>query len=627
MVETKKSKSLTSYLYKLIAISLLVILAVSALMFIYFGEKSIHRLGWQLQEQVLQQVQRQLREYTHTADLVNESNQLLLKQGLIGLNDHEVWAKQFSLQSKQFKFISYITMAKADGSWFGLRNTGRPIYQSMNSKGDLYNHDVLPGQIMGKAVLHARGGSSKDKDWFKSSLLAGRPVWTSIYHWDYGKHLAMSLGQPVHDNTGEFQALFAVDLSLSAISEFLRQFKLGDSGAVLVLDAEQKIVASSSFHAPYKIHDGRLQRIGLSEYGNEMLAFVGKRLEQSHELDSQVRQVLSWKGEQLQILKQRYPSAQGLQWTLLAVVPSKELTQGVREGMWWVLLASLILLLLTLLVAGFYTRRWIGPLRELAERVDEVRWLNLSQDFKINTEVHEVQQLSQALQSMQAGLQSFARFVPQDIVRQILNRGEEAKLGGEKRMVTVLFADIQGYSSVAEQLDPEQTILMLNQYFQAMQEAVAMYGGTVIEHMGDNVLAVFSAPNLLQDHAEQATRSALAMLEALQGLNKSWEGGVVAKAWEKHATGELKMRIGIHRGTVVAGNIGGSEYMKYGVIGDVVNVAARLEALNKEYGSSIMLSRQIYEELDVELATNFVCRGLVSLKGRAQKQIAYSFDV
>ena len=626
MAKTKQPKSLTSYLHTLIAISLLVILTVSAAIFVYFGEKSIHRLGWQLQEQVLQQVQRQLREYTHTASLINESNQWLLEQGLIDLDDKKTWAKQFSLQARQFKSLSYITLAKADGSWFGLRNTDMPLYQRMTSKGDLYNHDVLPDQAMGKAVLHARGGASKDKDWFKTSLLAGRPLWTPIYHWDYGKHLAMSLGQPIYDAAGEFQALFAVDLSLSAISEFLRQFTLGDSGTVLILDAEQKIIASSNFHAPYKVLDGRRQRIGLSEYGNEMLAFVGAQLEQSNSQNTQSKQVLSWKGEQIQALSQSFRSAQGLQWTLLAIVPSKELSEGVRQGMWWVLLAGLSLLLLTLFVVGVYTRRWIGPLRELVQRVDEVRWLNLSQNFHIKTQVHEVQQLSQALQSMQVGLKSFARFVPQDIVRQILDRGEEAKLGGEKRMVTVLFADLQGYSSVAEQLDPEQTIEMLNQYFQAMQEAVAMYGGTVIEHMGDNVLAVFSAPHLLQNHAEQATRSALAMAEALQELNTIWEGSVVAKAWQKHSSGAMKMRIGLHRGTVVAGNIGGSEYMKYGVIGDVVNVAARLEALNKDYASSIMLSRQVYEELDTHLASKFTCRGLVSLKGRSQPQMAYSCD-
>jgi|GEM_PF-4369989 len=618
------STSLRSYLYVLIAVSLASILAVSAGIFVFFGEKSIHRLGWQLQEQILQQVERQLHEYTHTAKRINTSNQLLFDQGLIAIDDRQAWAKQFNLQSQQFNFISYITVAKADGSWFGLRNTEQPLYQHMNGSGNLYNHALLPGRAMGEAYLQAQGGSAKDKMWFKSSLLAGRPVWTPIYHWDYDNQLAMSLGQPVYSSTGNLEALFAVDLSLSAISGFLRQFRLGQTGAVFIMDAEQKMVASSSFQAPFKVQQGKLQRIAASEYGNAMLAFAGSYLQGLPEGDQ--RHLLDWKGNKIQVLRQEFRSAQGLQWTLVAVVPSAELTQGVRKGLWWVLLAGISVLLLALYAAGAYTNRWVRPLRKLADRVEEVRWLNLNQEFQIDTEVREVQQLSQALQSMQAGLQSFARFVPRDMVRQILNQGEEAKLGGEKRMVTVMFADIQGYSSVAEQLDPEQTILMLNQYFQAMQEVVAMYGGTVIEHMGDSVLAIFGAPHLLQDHAENATRSALAMTEALQELNHRWEHTSFSEAWQEHTDGELKMRIGLHRGTVVAGNIGGTEYMKYGVIGDVVNVAARLEALNKDYGTSVMLSRQVYEELGEDLAPNFICRGMVSLKGRSQQQVVYSLD-
>lgn len=626
MVNKNSSKSLSSYLYGLIAVALVIMLAFSAGIFMFFSEKSIHRLSWQLQEQVLQQVQRQLREYTYTASLINKSNQLLLEQGLIGLDDNEAWAKQFSLQAQQFDSISYITLAKADGSWFGLRNTDQPLYQYMNSKGDLYNHDLLLERKMGEARLHSQGGSSKDKAWYTSSLLAGRAVWTPIYHWDYGNQLAMSLGQPVYDSSKNLKALFAVDLSLSAISEFLRQFKLGKTGAVLIMDDEQKMVASSSFQAPFKMQGGRLQRIAVAEYGNAMLAFVGRHLQGLSGPLPENQQILKWKGQDIQILSEDFRNAQGLQWTLLTVVPSQELTEGVRTGLWWFLLAGLGVLLITLLSAGAYTRRWVAPLSKLAESVDEVRWLNLNQNFAVATEVREVQQLSLALQSMQAGLQSFARFVPRDMVRQILNQGEEAKLGGEERVVTVLFADIQGYSTFAEQLAPEQTILILNQYFQAMQEAIVMYGGTVLEHMGDSVMAVFSAPHLLQDHASNATRSALAMTDALQALNQRWEDEAFTDVWKIDGEGELNMRIGLHRGTVVAGNIGGTEYMKYGVIGDVVNVAARLEALNKDYETSIMLSRQVYEELDEKLAEQFVYRGLVSLKGRTQQQVVYSFN-
>lgn len=619
--------SMRSYLYILLVLLVVVTLLSVGGIFVYFGDRATQQLGWKLQEQVMSQVQNRLHDYMRTASRINESNKVLYEDGYIAVDDYEAWARQFKLQAKQFDFISYITVSSAQGSWFGLRNTEVPVFFRLDGQGKLYRYDkgTVDQILSSQYFVQDQKMPASGKNWFTASVEAGRPVWSEIYSWSDQSELAISLGDPVLDQQKNVSALFSVDLSLTSISDFLRQFRIGKTGGVFIVDRQGLMIASSTFQAPYRKLNQRLQRLAVSEYGNDMISTVGRHLQDKSSILTQTKYSgdLSWQGRELQILSEPFYTASGLDWLVVAVVPSDELTASVRDGMRWALIGGALFLLLTLLVAGSFANRWSRPLIKLATKVEEIRWLNLNQDFQVDADVAEIKQLGNALQRMQAGLQSFARFVPRDIVRQILNDGEAAELGGEKRMVTVMFADIQGYSTVAEQLDPEQTLSMLNQYFQAMQDVVAMYGGTVIEHMGDSVVAVFGAPHLLQDHSANAVRSALDMQEALEKLNSDWNEKQFGEIWQNSGLEQLSMRIGLHRGAVVAGNIGGTEYMKYGVIGDVVNVASRLEGLNKEHGSQMMISRQVYESLETEMMDLFLYHGVVTLKGRSNEQVVY----
>lgn len=622
---SKPGLSLRGHLYILLAVLIVTTLISFSAVFVFFSGKGAQNLGWQLQEQTMQQTQRQLRNYLQSATRINQFNQNLLETGLIAADDYRAWALQFARQVRLFEHISYITKAAPDGSWFGLQSTDELRFQRLSSTGNYYDTPFSMNEPLGNEHLQGVENLALQRDWFKKSIDAHRPVWTDVYRWAMEDRLSMSLGQPVWQQDGQLRALFAVDLSVTAISNFLRSFRLTGSGALMVLDQQQRLVASSAFQSPYKKTASGKQRLQASEYGNAMLAAVGRFLtQQTAELRLGQHYEVAWQNDVLQVLVEPFRSATGLEWLLVYTVPREDLLAGVNEGRNWALLVGLLMTLLASLLAGLMARRWTDPISRLATKVGAVRWLNLHQDFtESGSQVREVQQLGTALQHMQAGLQSFARYVPRDLVRQILSQGEVAQLGGERRLVSVLFADIQGYSALAEQLDPEQTIQILNQYFQAMQEVVVMYGGTILEHLGDSVLAVFGAPNILQNHATNSVRCAIDMCDALEALNQRWEEDGIATLWE---SGRLRMRIGVHRGTVVAGNIGGTEYMKYGLIGDAVNVASRLESLNKEYNSQLIISRQVYEHLDQDVAEQFTLCGMVSLKGRTQQQVIYTLN-
>ena len=226
---------------------------------------------------------------------------------------------------------------------------------------------------------------------------------------------------------------------------------------------------------------------------------------------------------------------------------------------------------------------------------------------------------------MAAGLQEreriramFGRYVSEEVARTVLASPEAAGLGGDLREVTILFSDLRGYSTIVEHLAPTDVIAIVNRYLDVMGTLIDEHGGCVLELLGDGILAVFGAPVRADEHAARALTCARAMQRRLTELNREWEAAGAARAWQERGLATLGMRIGVHSGKVVAGNIGGASRMKYAVLGDAVNVAARLEQLNKELTTTLLFSAAVYERLPAELQAEAEARGDYLLKGRAQ---------
>jgi adenylate cyclase len=201
----------------------------------------------------------------------------------------------------------------------------------------------------------------------------------------------------------------------------------------------------------------------------------------------------------------------------------------------------------------------------------------------------------------------FGQYVSKDVFDQLVADPSLARLGGQRRDMTVLFSDIRGFTTVSEKGQPEEIVGMLNEYFSEMVAIVFRHGGTLDKFVGDMVMALFGAPLDDERHAVHAAEAALDMVAALAVLNERWraEGRPV-----------LDIGIGINSGPMIAGNIGSSAIMSYTVIGDAVNLGARLESLNKEYGTRIIIS----EPTRARLGDGYALRPLgdVVVKGKTQ---------
>lgn len=175
----------------------------------------------------------------------------------------------------------------------------------------------------------------------------------------------------------------------------------------------------------------------------------------------------------------------------------------------------------------------------------------------------------------------FSQFVSRDIYQQLLDNPAGANLGGHRRQMSVLFSDIRGFTTISEQGPPEAIVAQLNEYFSRMVPIVFAHKGTVDKFVGDMIMALFGAPLDDPDHADHAVQAALAMSAGLAKLNHEWRA---------RGRSPLDIGIGINTGDMVAGNLGSADIMSYTVIGDEVNLGARLESLNKEYGTRIIIS-------------------------------------
>ncbi len=241
----------------------------------------------------------------------------------------------------------------------------------------------------------------------------------------------------------------------------------------------------------------------------------------------------------------------------------------------------------------------------------------------LRRQVKEAQQQLQAQQQAYRFIrETFSRYVSPQVVEQLVADPGKVELGGELREVTVLFADIRGYSTLSEKLSPTQVIAMLNAYFQEVGQCVLDAGGMINEIEGDGILAVFGAPLPSEDHADRSLHAAAAMLEAVERLNETWRADGTIEHLRAAGMDKLSIRIGVHTGDVVVGNVGTKDRVKYAVIGDTVNTAARVEGLNKELGTPMLCTSSTAERL--QSPVDLTDHGDHAVKGRQERVRVYS---
>lgn len=202
---------------------------------------------------------------------------------------------------------------------------------------------------------------------------------------------------------------------------------------------------------------------------------------------------------------------------------------------------------------------------------------------------------------------AFGRYVQGEVIAQIMRDPGQLELGGQQRELSVMFSDLAGFTSMSEAMTPHELVAFMNEYLGAMSDEIIDTGGTLDKYIGDAIMAVWGAPVEQADHAKRACRAVVRQQQTLARLHQEWA---------ERGKPTPSARFGVHSGDMVVGNVGGRQRFDYTVLGDNVNLGARLEPINSQYGTNAMISQATFDQLDGE----FVCRELdrIVVKGRSQ---------
>jgi len=256
---------------------------------------------------------------------------------------------------------------------------------------------------------------------------------------------------------------------------------------------------------------------------------------------------------------------------------------------------------------------WLGSMlshsiRAIAAETDRIQRFEPGDGALRRSVIDEIDYLGQSVFTMRKVIETFATFVPKRLVQRLVETGTAFELGGTRREVTMMFTDVENFTGLTEQADPERVMSYTSRYFAVMSETIMARKGTVDKFMGDAVMAIWNAPAEDPDHIANSCAAVLACQKANRDLNLTF----VQEGWPAYRT-----RFGLHCGNVVVGNIGSLDRMNYTVLGASVNLAARLEALNKTYGTTALASAQIKDRTD----GRFLFRSVdhINPKGFAEK--------
>lgn len=298
-----------------------------------------------------------------------------------------------------------------------------------------------------------------------------------------------------------------------------------------------------------------------------------------------------------------------------------------------VLLCSWVLglALLAVLVLSLIIRRQIHrPLSRVLAAASDIA------DGKLDTRLHarsndEFGLLAKKFDTMAGHLrdrellrETFGLYVSRDLASALMKDGRVPALGGVECVATVIFCDLSNYTRISEAFSPQEVISLINEYLAAMTALIESHKGCVLDFTGDGIIAGFGLPLPNPDHARDAVHCAIAMRQRLTQLNGEWEARGLAARWQAVGVDRIEARMGIHTGPLVAGNIGSPSRMKYCVMGDTVNIAARLEEMNKDFNSTILVSDQVRIRVPSEMTDSFSDFGVVNIRGRVQAVGAYS---
>ena len=406
------------------------------------------------------------------------------------------------------------------------------------------------------------------------------------------------------------QGVVSAQIMMKNISDFLLNNKVSQNGETYIIDNSGNIIA---YPAGTNIYSNSQDSISLKKISSieDSPASVAQAIHS--ESNKKEFEFNFPKNNQIYLAAFReFPSSLGRPWKVLTVAPINDFLVEFESSNYKLFFGGLIAFLVVAFLSFYFSKMISKPLELLAYEIQHLMEFKLEKDISISSKIFEIRLLSQSITRLKNTLSAFTSYVPRDLVNDLLGSGKPIELGGESRYLTIFFSDLKDFSALSEITPSRELLLRVSSYLELMTYAIKEEHGTIDKFIGDSVMAFWGAPLLEQNHAYHACVAAVKAQRRMKLLND------VLLAEEKPP---LIARIGIHSDAVLVGNIGSSERLSYTVMGDGVNVASRLEGINKDYDTRICVSHSLFKEAGERLWVRPI--DMITVKGRKGEILIY----
>ncbi|MEQ8510669.1 MAG: adenylate/guanylate cyclase domain-containing protein [Rhodospirillaceae bacterium] len=423
----------------------------------------------------------------------------------------------------------------------------------------------------------------RKRDWYQSARAAKNAlIRTPPYVFAISSEIGLSFAKSFD---GPLGGVFATDITMTDLSGFLQSIRPNSLHRVLIFDQDLTLLAHPD---PSVI----IKKTGAAD---DLLIAPAKVTNLEDAIVQQVLEVfktvgpfsltrIEVAGEEYYASIETFPNDRSSDYIFYAAPISEfagYMEKAANQGLLAGLIVFSVLLPLIIILARLISR----PLVQLSQEAELIQSFQLDDPIVMTSPVREIGSLIHSMTSMKQTVRSISKYVPKALVRDILKSGTPVEVGGEMRRVSLMFTDVQDFTPISEGMTPENLMISMSEYFEELVSLVIKEEGTVDKFVGDAIFAYWNAPLPISRYEYRACLTALICRVASQDMSDRWQA--------QGRTGWYT-RIGVHVGEVVVGNVGSSDRIDFTAIGDAVNIAARLEGLNKYYGTGVLVSGDIY---------------------------------
>jgi adenylate cyclase len=532
-------------------------------------------------DQIVSAVGDELQSITAEAKSAHIALNTLLVRNVLDSRDAMKREFVFLSQLQSQQTLSWVVFGWPDGSFFGAHKLGDSAVEMIDiAKTDngfkeaVERYELVDGDF--QVAGHDRRQTTFDvtrQEWFHESIDAEGPQWFRVKTHPVGERSAVAYAGPI-DVGGQRVGVLGIVIELTRVSQYLSHLTIGKSASAFILDRDGSVIAAPDAEAD-EIH---LLRTGQPDLPVAMAALHSAAQPYNPDDQEVYRTSVNQNGEAYAVTLTpiSFPG-----WSVATVIPESIFLGPVQATIRQLLIGLAVLIAAAGLLSAWLAQRLIAaPLIKVVGEIRHVERFELDRVQRHSSKLVELENLSGAIADMASGLSAFRKYIPADLVRTLLSDGVTPHPGGTIRPMTVMFADIAGFTGLSERLGPD-IIPLLSRYLDAVAAEVSVCGGTIDKFIGDAVMAFWGAPRADARHAENACRAALACQRAVRD----------ARLVDNEGQG-LRIRIGINSGDMLVGNIGSDVRLNYTVIGDSVNVASRLEGANKIYGTDVIIGEE-----------------------------------